>query len=585
MTEDEFSFYSNDKDIKGEKKNKINIYQDKSKEDIKFIPSLEMPKEVKKRNFTPTLEMSKKVKKRNFTPSLEMSKEVKQRNFTPSLEMPKEVKKRNFTPSLEMPKKKGINKIEPPKLKPNYTPKNKIEQPHFKPNYKPQNKIQPHKFKPNYTPINKIEPPKLSPNYQPKNKIQLPVLRANNTPKHKINIINSIQDIKDEKLNPNQIKGEIRNFDWKNVSNNWVIKYNNKEIQLDPTKDPSKENPLYRHKDWLSTVYNNETWNLTDTQLAKISGISHQTICRWRRKYCILTKPRYYKQSLYFDGKNKECGKCHQIKPITEYAERVMREKRILRSICNSCKVENKQIYQFNNKRKVVQNIYNRKLKGKCQECSIGVEYLPVLEFHHFNTELKIKKRINFNRNWKKIKQQLEKEKVTILCGNCHSKDVSKIYYKYKEIIQRKSFGPYTTNKEIKTYVKSHISNPNHYNRVVQLIKKKEVINQLYGGKCIACGKITANENLPALHFHHRGGNNLHPGSETFNAIKNKEFSLMKKQLEEENCIPICGNCHKMERTFHFKNHYEEIVNPKYWNQIKEFYEAIEDNIKKFKFK
>jgi len=29
MTEDEFSFHSNDKDIKGEKKNKINIYQDK----------------------------------------------------------------------------------------------------------------------------------------------------------------------------------------------------------------------------------------------------------------------------------------------------------------------------------------------------------------------------------------------------------------------------------------------------------------------------------------------------------------------------------------------------------------------------
>ncbi|MFX1494134.1 MAG: hypothetical protein ACFFBZ_07610, partial [Promethearchaeota archaeon] len=64
MTEDEFSFYSNDKDIKGEKKNKINIYQDKSKDDIKFIPSLEMSKEVNKRNFTPSLEMSKEVKKR-----------------------------------------------------------------------------------------------------------------------------------------------------------------------------------------------------------------------------------------------------------------------------------------------------------------------------------------------------------------------------------------------------------------------------------------------------------------------------------------------------------------------------------------
>jgi len=262
-----------------------------------------------------------------------------------------------------------------------------------------------------------------------------------------------------------------------------------------------------------------------------------------------------------------------------------MRGKKALRSICNSCKVENKQIYQFNNKCKVVQNIYNGKLKGKYRKCSIGIESLPVLEFHHLSINLKIKKRINFNQNWKKIMQQLEKEKATILCVNCHSKDNSKIYNKYKELIQRRSFGPYTTNKEIKKYVKTYISDPNHYNRVVQLIKKKEVINQLYGGKCIACGKITAHDNLPALQFHHRDGNNLHPGSETFNAIKNKEFSLMKKQLEEENCIPICGNCHKMERTFHFKNNYEKIVNPKYWNQINEFYRMIEDNIKKFKFK
>ena len=44
MTEDEFSFHFNDKEIRGEKKNKINIYQDKSKEDGIFIPSLEMPK-------------------------------------------------------------------------------------------------------------------------------------------------------------------------------------------------------------------------------------------------------------------------------------------------------------------------------------------------------------------------------------------------------------------------------------------------------------------------------------------------------------------------------------------------------------
>jgi len=299
----------------------------------------------------------------------------------------------------------------------------------------------------------------------------------------------------------------------------------------------------------------------------------------------IPTKPKYRKQSLYLDGKSKECGKCHEIKQITEYAQRVMRGKKTLRSICNSCKVENKQIYQFKNKFKVVQNIYNGELKGKCLKCNIGVEFLPVLEFHHLNIDLKINKRINFNLNWKKIKQQLEQEKVMILCVNCHSQDNSKIYNKYKKLIQRKSFGANATNKEIKKYVKSYVSIPNHSNRVIQLIKKKEIINQLYGGKCIGCGKITAHDNLPALHFHHRDGDNLHPGSETFNAIKNKEFSLMKKQLKKENCIAICGNCHKMQRTFHFKNNYEKVVYPEYWNQIKKYYRMIEDNIKKFEFK
>jgi len=457
-----------------------------------------------------------------------MSKEDKKKNYTPSLEMSKEVKKRNFFPTLEISKKKVVNKFESSELKPIYNSKNQKK---------------PQKFKPIHTSKNKAEILQLPLNYQPKTKVLL------------LNFITPVR--KDEKFNPYQIKNKIRNFSWENVSRNWVIKYNNKKLQLDSKKDPSNDNPLYIHKDWLNTVYNNESWNLNDSQIAEICKVDQRTVCKWRKRHLIPTKPKYRKQSLYLDGKSKECGKCHEIKQITEYAQRVMRGKKTLRSICNSCKVENKQIYQFKNKFKVVQNIYNGELKGKCLKCNIGVEFLPVLEFHHLNIDLKINKRINFNLNWKKIKQQLEQEKVMILCVNCHSQDNSKIYNKYKKLIQRKSFGANATNKEIKKYVKSYVSIPNHSNRVIQLIKKKEIINQLYGGKCIGCGKITAHDNLPALHFHHRDGDNLHPGSETFNTIKNKEFSLMKKQLKKENCIAICGNCHKMQRTFHFKNNYE----------------------------
>lgn len=262
-----------------------------------------------------------------------------------------------------------------------------------------------------------------------------------------------------------------------------------------------------------------------------------------------------------------------------------MRGKKTLRSICKSCKIQTEQIYRFKNKMMVVQNIYNGKLKGKCQNCNTGIERLPTLEYHHPNPELKNRNNINFNRNWVKTKQQLEKEKATILCVNCHSREISHIFNQYKELIQEKNFGPKATNKEIKLYVKSQISNPIHHNRVVQLIKKNEVIKQLYGGKCIACGEISALNGLPALHFHHRDKKNIHPGSETFNAIKNKEIKPMKNQLKEENCIVVCGNCHKMDRTFHFKNLYNKVLPPEYWKQIEQDYKKIEKNMGCFNFK
>jgi cytochrome c553 len=291
------------------------------------------------------------------------------------------------------------------------------------------------------------------------------------------------------------------------------------------------------------------------------------------------------RQKLYNNGGVKECGRCHQIKTYKEYASRMMRGNKTLRSICKSCKIQTEQIYRFRNKMRVVQNIYDGELKGKCQNCNTGIERLPTLEYHHPYPNLKNKNNINFNQNWMKTKQRLEDEKVSILCVNCHSKESSHIFNKYKEIIQKREFGPDTTNKEIKLYVKSQISNPAHHNRVVQLIKKNEVIKQLYTGKCVACRKISTSDYLPALHFHHREKGNTHPGSETFNAIKNKEIRIMKNQLKEENCVAICANCHKMDRTFHFKNLYKEVLSPELWKQVEKDYKSIRKNVADFEFK
>ena len=40
-----------------------------------------------------------------------------------------------------------------------------------------------------------------------------------------------------------------------------------------------------------------------------------------------------------------------------------------------------------------------------------------------------------------------------------------------------------------------------------------------------------------------------------------------------------------MEQATQFKNNYETIVRSEYWDDIKKYYETLENNIKNFKFK
>lgn len=292
-------------------------------------------------------------------------------------------------------------------------------------------------------------------------------------------------------------------------------------------------------------------------------------------------------QKLFNDGEKKECGRCHQIKPKNEYGARMTGGKKTLFSRCKDCRLESNQIYQYNNKLKIVQNIYNGKLKGKCQTCNTDVNKLPSLEFHHNDPKLKKVKGISMYRNWEKTKQQIENEKATILCVNCHTIQRSKHYNKHKKIIQEDYFGPDTTNEHISQYVKNKLPNTNHEERrqVMRHIKKKIVINHLYGGKCVGCGDVNTKDNLPALQFHHRDKKNPYNVSKTYVNLRNLEIKEIIKKLKQENCVLLCENCHRMDQSPHFKNNYKQIVKAEHWNQIKEDYEMIEKNLGKFKFK
>jgi len=302
----------------------------------------------------------------------------------------------------------------------------------------------------------------------------------------------------------------------------------------------------------------------------------------WRKKFKIPAK-----QLLFNDGKQKECGRCHQLKTFDEYGARMSKGKKRMFSRCKKCRIDINQIYKYTNKVKIIQNVYNGKLKGKCQMCTADIKKLPSLEFHHLDPKLKTGKGISLSQNWKETLKQIEREKATILCENCHTKQRSKYYNKYEKIIQENNLSPLASNNQISQYVKNKLPNADYEVRrqVRHSIKKQIIINNLYQGKCVGCGEVSTKENLPGLHFHHRDKNNPYKMSKTYDNLRYLEIKEIIKKLKKDNCISLCGDCHRMEQATQFKINYEKIVEPEYWDDIKKYYEMLENNIKNFKFK
>ncbi|MFX1340990.1 MAG: hypothetical protein ACFFDK_20435, partial [Promethearchaeota archaeon] len=53
-------------------------------------------------------------------------------------------------------------------------------------------------------------------------------------------------------------------------------------MSVNPYQECSKENPLYKSKAWVVKIVKDKRFNLTDTRLAKVCGISERTAYRWR---------------------------------------------------------------------------------------------------------------------------------------------------------------------------------------------------------------------------------------------------------------------------------------------------------------
>ena len=83
------------------------------------------------------------------------------------------------------------------------------------------------------------------------------------------------------------VRDEIKNMDWSDLKWSIVIRVNKlstQKIYLNPYKDCSEENPLYKHKGWVQRIITDSRFNLTDPRLAEFCRISESTAFRWRSK-------------------------------------------------------------------------------------------------------------------------------------------------------------------------------------------------------------------------------------------------------------------------------------------------------------
>lgn len=534
---------------------------------------------------------------------------------TPKISKPDD-KGKKIDGASQKPKDKPKNKIEPKKIDTKKEPKHKIQRAKFDSKTQPRNKIrlrqmdirkepkhkiQHRKLDPKTPPRHKIEPRKINykkePKYKiqaqqftpakPKNKFEPKILEISPKSTTKIERIPNGEpksttkpEVKQHSLE--RVQQEMKKINWSSISENWTVRVSaNKEITLNPYTLPSKENPLYKHKQWLQTVYNHKNWNLNDNGLRTISGVSHTTIYKWRKKFNISTK-----KLLSNDGKQKECGRCHQIKPQSEFKVRndKRKDKPYSRSNCSKCKNELNQIYIFKNKLRILAEICGGKDKIKCSGCETKVNQLPAFDFHHPDNKFKELQRIRINKNWNKTIEILEKEKVIPLCKNCHAEKKTTVYNKFKEIIlKRNNFEKKLEGIEnnIHQYVKTNFNYNNPKSQLIQIkswIKKRIVIEKLFNGNCIGCGE----KKLPSLQFHHKN-----PEKKTYRSwsdINNLNIKEIIKKFKEDNAICLCANCHSMAESRHFKENMGEILENKDLHEARTSYKKLNQKINNYSF-
>ncbi len=298
-------------------------------------------------------------------------------------------------------------------------------------------------------------------------------------------------------------------------------------------------------------------------------------------------------------------------------------------------KNEQVQIRRFKNKFRLVMDSFtflvkgklvNIQFNGKCMNpnCPTHADFrlLPILEIHH-KKKLNKEEYVNIievlQTNYTIGKKRLESQEggVEIFCRDCHKLKTFIFFGIFSRFLQHDLLfvdeqGEQRSAEEIIELIvqtveehlsseirrrrakkiegyKTHAKKIERYKIVnkkmlIKWVKRRAVMEQIWGKNytCIGCGKVSINDNLHSFEFHHA------------NALlfdENNPKTYFKKKFEElevreiiellimEECVCLCGNCHRLITVKHFENNVERIIGRKYVKEVKNYHENIRKSI------
>lgn len=291
----------------------------------------------------------------------------------------------------------------------------------------------------------------------------------------------------------------------------------------------------------------------------------------------------------------KICNRCDKELPIDRFerysGERGIRNLRSSRtSYCKKCRSELRLKNLLRKKKFIINSTFN----GKCCECDTGILFLPSLEFHHQIPDLKTTVWTHIKHySISNIKNWIEREKVIVLCSNCHEMKKEKYFREFQNVILRNNlfdYSPEEIDEMINTSINTHpkYSFLKAYKRTIKIqikmyIRKRFVLDKIFGGVCVGCNKTNIYDSLPILELHHLSQENLVRKSK-WRDLANNQCNSIISQIIMEKCICLCSNCHILVRS-KLVNYADDIFEDPLIRTdfIKNYYKII-TNIKKFKY-